>query len=434
MLQSTSTLAADTGLPLVFSADIGGGFSNYGLASIAGRKENATSGNAAGYLQFATGNSAGSISERMRINSNGDVGIGGSPSSFSTQKSLSLFAGSSTVARLDFYNSDGSTREAEIITYSSVGESLRIAGITNRPIAFHTNNTKRMVLDEDGSLIVGSSAGLTLTGGVESQNSGLVGTSTTVDLQSGVPGFMSRLSGNNNANQIIGYWFNHGGLNAGIASTRQVTTQWGTDLRFYTHKSQVADQHEVYERLRIYPDGGMRHGAMISNTTHGAGEYFSSGGFISIQNYTFNTSAHCFQVKTGIPTTATRMVIRNDGDLENVNNSYGAYSDASMKENIVDANSQWDDIKALRVRNYNFKEETGQSTHRQIGVIAQEIEAISPGLVSNGFVADDDGNPTDETYKTVTYSVLYMKAVKALQEAIDRIETLESKVSTLEAQ
>ena len=433
MLQSTSAVAADTGLPIVFTSHIGN-IANYGVASIAGRKENATSGNAAGYLQFATGSSAGAISEKMRINSNGDVGIGGSPSSFSTQKSLSLFAGTSTVARLDFYNSDGSTREAEIITYSNVNESLRIAGITNRPITFHTNNTERMVLDEDGSLIVGSTASLTLTGGVESQNSGLVGTSTTVDLQSGVPGFMSRLSGNNDANQIIGYWFNHGGLNAGIASTRQVTNQWGTDLRFYTHKSQVADQHEVYERLRIYPDGGMRHGAMISNTTHGAGEYFSSGGFISIQNLTFNTTAHCFQVKTGTPTTATRMVIRNDGDLENVNNSYGAYSDASMKENIVDANSQWDDIKALRVRNYNFKEETGQSTHRQIGVIAQEIEAISPGLVSDGFVADDDGNPTDETYKTVTYSVLYMKAVKALQEAMERIETLESKVSTLEAQ
>ena len=134
---------------------------------------------------------------------------------------------------------------------------------------------------------VGTTSSLTLTGGVESGTAGLVGTTTTLDLENGSPGFMSRLAGNNTANQVIGYWFNHGGLNAGIASTRQVTTQWGTDLRFYTHKSQVSDQHEVYERLRIYPDGGMRHGAMISNTTHGAGEYFSSGGFISIQNLTF---------------------------------------------------------------------------------------------------------------------------------------------------
>ena len=34
--------------------------------------------------------------------------------------------------------------------------------------------------------------------------------------------------------------------------------------------------------------------------------------------------------------------------------------------------------------------------------------------------------------KGVNYSILYMKAVKALQEAMTRIETLESKVKTLE--
>ena len=34
--------------------------------------------------------------------------------------------------------------------------------------------------------------------------------------------------------------------------------------------------------------------------------------------------------------------------------------------------------------------------------------------------------------KGVSYSVLYMKAVKALQEAMTRIETLETKVKTLE--
>ena len=35
-------------------------------------------------------------------------------------------------------------------------------------------------------------------------------------------------------------------------------------------------------------------------------------------------------------------------------------------------------------------------------------------------------------YKTVKYSVLYMKAIKALQEAMAKIETLETKVKTLE--
>ena len=39
---------------------------------------------------------------------------------------------------------------------------------------------------------------------------------------------------------------------------------------------------------------------------------------------------------------------------------------------------------------------------------------------------------TIDDEKSVKYSVLYMKAVKALQEAMTRIETLETKVATLE--
>ena len=43
-----------------------------------------------------------------------------------------------------------------------------------------------------------------------------------------------------------------------------------------------------------------------------------------------------------------------------------------------------------------------------------------------------DGNLLETGVKSVKYSVLYMKAIKALQEAQARIETLEAKVATLE--
>ncbi len=42
------------------------------------------------------------------------------------------------------------------------------------------------------------------------------------------------------------------------------------------------------------------------------------------------------------------------------------------------------------------------------------------------------GDVKEKGYKSVKYSVLYMKAIKALQEAIAKIETLEAKVSALE--
>ena len=133
-----------------------------------------------------------------------------------------------------------------------------------------------------------------------------------------------------------------------------------------------------------------------------------------------------------------KMLIRPDGDLENANNSYGTLSDQRYKENITHASSQWNDIKALQIRRYNL---IGEST-THIGVIAQELETAGMnGLVYDapeyGEYENENGDtvlgPLETTRKGVKTSVLYMKAVKALQEAMIRIETLETKVAALEA-
>ena len=42
---------------------------------------------------------------------------------------------------------------------------------------------------------------------------------------------------------------------------------------------------------------------------------------------------------------------------------------------------------------------------------------------------DEDGNDLGTVTKSVNYSVLYMKAVKALQEAMERIEILEQRLN-----
>ena len=70
-----------------------------------------------------------------------------------------------------------------------------------------------------------------------------------------------------------------------------------------------------------------------------------------------------------------------------------------------------------------------------IGVIAQDLEAAGMnGLVETNSDAHPNNPDATTTTKTVKYSILYMKAVKALQEAMDRIETLETKVAALEAE
>ena len=135
-----------------------------------------------------------------------------------------------------------------------------------------------------------------------------------------------------------------------------------------------------------------------------------------------------------IDSTGTRLLVHSDGDLDNHDNSYGSISDQKLKQDIVDAGSQWDDIKNLRVRKFKFKSdvaEYGDEAKTLIGVVAQETELVSPGLVKESPDKDREGNDLGTTTKFVRYSVLYMKAVKALQEAQTRIETLESQYADL---
>ena len=92
---------------------------------------------------------------------------------------------------------------------------------------------------------------------------------------------------------------------------------------------------------------------------------------------------------------------------------------------------------------WNYESHGAPTAPLSIGLVAQEAETVSPGLVENTGVEEQDSNGhaqpkfdadgNRETVKTLKYSVLYMKAIKCLQEAQARIETLETKVATLEA-
>jgi hypothetical protein len=178
------------------------------------------------------------------------------------------------------------------------------------------------------------------------------------------------------------------------------------------------------ERMRIQANGGT---SMFASTTGTdvIDACHNQGAGTTLSTFIGRHSA------TGIFSGTVSVRIYTNGNIQNTNGSYGTLSDAKLKENIVDAGSQWDDLKSIQIRNWNFKEETGHETHRQIGPIAQELEQVCPGLVFETPDRDAEGNETGEVTKGVNQSVLYMKAVKALQEAMERIEALEAEVAAL---
>ena len=196
-----------------------------------------------------------------------------------------------------------------------------------------------------------------------------------------------------------------------------------TRLEFYTTPD---GSSSPTERLRINKDGF----TFLVSTVSGLEQTVTASA---------GTSTFLFRGRYGgtagvFGSGTSSFQVWSNGNVENTLDSYGAISDIKLKENIVDAESQWDDFKAVRFRKYNFKEETGHETFTQLGVIAQELELVSPGLVYETPDLDEDGNDLGTTTKAVKYSILTKKALVALQEAMERIEQLEAKVAALEAQ
>ena len=205
-----------------------------------------------------------------------------------------------------------------------------------------------------------------------------------------------------------------GFFNSGYTEVVRINTHGFVKMKGDMASHMSADGNNYHEMQADNPY------IQILNMKHG-----SSNGYGIMMQFNHAKSTHwAFRVYSFASGT-THMFIRTDGDCENTNNSYGQISDVKLKENIVDANSQWDDIKALKVRNFNFKSSTGLPTHKQLGLVAQEAENVCPGIVKTQPDLGPENEDLGTTTKSIKYSVLYMKAIKALQEAQERIEKLE---------
>lgn len=107
--------------------------------------------------------------------------------------------------------------------------------------------------------------------------------------------------------------------------------------------------------------------------------------------------------------------------------SYNTTSDYRLKENIQPFDCACEVLKQVNVYTYNMK---GYRLSRT-GVIAHELQKIFPEAVTG----EKDGTGPDGVtpkYQAVDYGKLTPLLIRSLQEALEKIETLESKVNTLE--
>jgi len=199
----------------------------------------------------------------------------------------------------------------------------------------------------------------------------------------------------------------------------------------YDHNSDAMVAYvNASEAIRIDSSGNLlagRSSAIGGSSSH---IFEATGDVAALNAYTSTTvtGRDVFNVRSDIGGAETVVAaVEANGDFQSATNTYGSTSDERIKQDIVDASSQYEDVKNMRLRKYKLKahvETMGADAPEQLGVVAQELEAAG----MSGLVKTDP----ETGMKSVRYSVMYLKALGALQEAMERIETLETKVATLE--
>jgi hypothetical protein len=150
--------------------------------------------------------------------------------------------------------------------------------------------------------------------------------------------------------------------------------------------------------------------------------------------------------------TTLRAEIRSNGGLANYSANNVNLSDERVKKDVENLGSQWNCIKEWNLVEFRYNEQADDAP-KNCGVIAQQIQEHCPEVVqvfqeakdaveAKEAMLDEEGNivepaveaqPAQEERIGVREQQMLWMAVKALQEAMERIETLEAKVAALEA-
>jgi len=362
--------------------------------------------------------------ERLRLTSDGKLGLGtGSPGSFGFFAVRGSAALGGSYGNVSAHFSDGAT--TSLFIKHAAGE---LGYFTDGAVAqtFYTSSTERARIDSSGRLLVGTASSPSAGQGQYSRIvvQGYIGNDTSAGYFSLARGEAATSITSGETIGVINFTDNAGNTFAQIIADADAAAGSGDYPGRLVFSTTADGESSPTERMRIASNGSVA--TFCSNATDGI--WASSAATAGTARNLFIGSYGGSNVYSG---TISYRVYTN-GNVVNTNDSYGPLvSDIKYKENIVDAGSQWDDFKAIKFRKFNFKPETGFDTFTQLGVIAQEVELVSPGLVVETPDVDENGNDLGTTTKTVKSSVLTKKALIALQEAMERIENLEAEVAAL---
>jgi hypothetical protein len=339
--------------------------------------------------------------ERMRIDSSGNLGLGVTPSAWggSGVKAFDMgaaggIAGSSSdvgVLANAYYNgtnwiykiSSLAARYQILVGSGSHAWYTAASGTAGNAITF----TQAMTLDASGNLGIGTSS--------PSSTSGF----TTLTLNNATSGGIIDFQNNTS---LVGRIYNN-------ATNFYIYNQTANSLIFGTSGT---------ERARIDSSGNL-----LVGTTSGSGKVRIEGGaggtpaiYAYNKNATSGDYAAVFALGANNNNTSSFFLNCTEPGVANRfaiygNGTYATLSDQRIKKNIESTRDGYlDDVLRLRVVKYNWlSQQDGEA--KELGVIAQELEQVFPGLIQ-----ESQAEGSDVAYKQIKTSVLPFILLKAIQE------------------
>jgi len=384
-----------------------------------------------------------SNAEKVRIDSSGNVGINTSSAvPLDTNAQLLAIHGDAVGAERAQIKLTTTTsgQAAGDGFYIAVDDSAAyISQRENQPLIISTNATERMRIDSSGSVGIGSTNPIGSAQRLHIQHP--AGTDTALPTV--------KITRANNAGGGAGN--DEIGLEVNVPSSyNQSNYVYG--IKTYAEHNLYGRQYGIYAEVeKANSDnsyaGYFKGGHSDTNgsntpkvvyidqqTTVGvANTGYSIGCYIKQDDYTKNEFMRWDTGYSGTQTMNALRIYRNGSQIGGIttttsSTSYNTSSDYRLKENVTDVTDGITRLKQLAPKRFNFIAEPDTTVD---GFIAHEAQAVVPEAVTGTQDAVDvEGNPE---YQGIDQSKLVPLLTAALQEAIAKIETLETEMTSVKA-
>lgn len=392
-----------------------------------------------------TAGNAISFTQAMTLDASGRLGIGTtSPSadlsvgdtSTSVSRQIRLFGPASGTAGGASVNVVNGTD-----TIFAIGNASNIIGgayssdamlfFGNAALRFYGNSAERARITSDGKMLVGTSTpedfrlavrGSGMGGILATAPSGYNGIAHLFGIDGVSNGYQINCTSGNAISHI---WSRGGGTEAArIDSSGNFLVGVNSNTSFAGSKFVVYKSGTAFERCANITSEAQYEVLRLRAES-------ASYSDVILRTDTSRSTSTAFYFLSCDTASGAQLLIRGDGNVTNTNNSYGAISDAKLKDVIGAAPSYWDKFKQYQFVNYTLKADENKT--KLLGLIAQQAEQVSPGVVDESVVRNAEGRDTGERLKNVKYSVVTLQAEVVLQEAQARIESLEAIINQLKA-